>query len=335
MAPRAAGVDDEIRALYQGPFAEFVAARNALAKRLKKDGDPREAAVKELKKPSLSAWGVDQLFAREARAMAAFVGAGERARAAQRKAVAGGDSRPLRDLLATIRGEVARLTTRGVELIAETEKAPGEAIVERLRTNLEALALDPEAGPLAARGWLDEDLEPPGFEVMAALQVAASRGATLSRPRGTSGPAAPAGRARSAPAPAPSPSRAPAKEAPSPTPGAGGKRVAPAAARPLATVHRFDTAKSAADARRERADRDRLERERLARRERLAAEVARAEREARDRRTAADRAEVDAADAERRAVEARARAQKAGDLAAAAEATADEARRALAEADRG
>ncbi|HXT21048.1 MAG TPA: hypothetical protein VN923_09880, partial [Thermoanaerobaculia bacterium] len=204
MAPRAAGVDDEIRALYHGPFAEFVAARNALAKRLKKEGDAREAEVKELKKPSLSAWGVDQLFAREARAMAAFVGAGERARAAQRKAAAGGDPKPLRELLATIRGEVSRLTERGVELLAETEKAPGEAIVERLRTNLEALALGPEVAPVAARGWLDEDLKPPGFEIMAALQVAASRGAP---PRAVDGPpAAPAGRSRSV-SPAPAPTR--------------------------------------------------------------------------------------------------------------------------------
>src|SRR6185503_17331714 len=114
MAPRAAGVDDEIRALYHGPFAEFVASRNALAKRLKKEGSAREAEVKELRKPSLSAWAVDQLFAQEQRAMAAFVGAGERARAAQRRAATGGDPKALRDLLATIRGEVTRLTGRGV-----------------------------------------------------------------------------------------------------------------------------------------------------------------------------------------------------------------------------
>src|SRR5258705_3636981 len=126
MVARASGTDDEVRALYLGPFAEFTTARNALAKRLRKEGNPREAEVKELKKPSLSAWAVDQLFAQEARAMAALVGAGERARAAQRKAVSGGDPKALRDLLATIPGEVARLTRRGVQLLAPTEKRPGE-----------------------------------------------------------------------------------------------------------------------------------------------------------------------------------------------------------------
>jgi len=317
MATRAAGIDDEIRALYLGPFAEFTTARNALAKRLKKEGHTREAEVKELKKPSLSAWAVDQLFAQEPRPMAAFIGAGERARAAQRKAVAGGDPKALRDLLATIRGEVARLTGRGVELLAETEKAPGEAIVDRLRTNLEALALDPAAAEVAARGWLDADLDPPGFEVMAALQVAASRGAPLRSP-GSAAPAT-AGRPRGA---APAAARTSAHDD-------AAKGTPQRAAKPLATVHRLDDARNAAAARRERAERDRAERR--AHRERLASELARGEREARERRTAAERAEVDAADAERRAGEARTRAQKAAELANAAEAAVAQARRALAE----
>jgi hypothetical protein len=328
MAARVSGVDDEVRALYHGPFGEFIAARDALAKRLKQTGNARAAEVKQLRKPSLSAWAVDQLFAHEPRAMAAFLGAGERARAAQRRAASGGDPKPLREALATIRGEAPRLTARGVELLAATEKAPGEAIVERLRTNLEALALDPEAAPVAARGWLDADLDPPGFEVMAALQVAASGGAVgkvtrtpsaagpRSLPRGESPPATRGGKGGEAAS------------------GSAARGAAKKADRPLATVHRFDDARSAAAERRERADRDRLERERRARRERLASELARAEREARERQAAADRAEVDAVDADRRASEARARAQKARELAAAADAAAAQARKALAEAER-
>ena len=325
MAPRAPGVDDEVRALYHGAFGEFIAARDALAKRLKQAGDARAAEVKQLRKPSLSAWAVDQLFAHEPRAMAAFVGAGERARAAQRRAASGGDPKPLREALATIRGETPRLTARGVELLAATEKAPGEAIVERLRTNLEALALDPEATPVAARGWLDADLDPPRFEVMAALQVAASSGAAG---KATRAPSAGGPRSLSREAP---PAARPGKSAAASDGAARGG--AKKAERPLATVHRLDDARTAAAERRERADRDRLERERRARRDRLAAELARAEREARERRTAADRADVDAADADRRAAEARARAQKARELAAAAEATVAQARKAFDEAE--
>ena len=58
----------ELRALYQGPLADFVGARKALAKRLRQAGDPRHAEVAELRKPGLSAWAVNRLFALALRA---------------------------------------------------------------------------------------------------------------------------------------------------------------------------------------------------------------------------------------------------------------------------
>ncbi len=192
-------VDDAVRELYRGPLAAFTAGRQALAKRLRNEGDPGESQVRELRKPTLSAWAVNQLFALEQRAMGAFVGAGERARAAQRRVASGGDPAPLRQLLETIRTETARLTARGAALLAVAERAPGEAIVERVRTNLEALALDAEVAALAARGWLDADLDPPGFEVMAALQVAAAG----ARPAKAAAPASPARPARAGAVPTP------------------------------------------------------------------------------------------------------------------------------------
>ena len=101
MAARASGVDDEIRELYQGPLAGFVAARQALAKKLKGAGDERAAEVRELRKPSLSAWAVNALFAAEPKAMAELIGAGGKARAeTERKSP---DARALRDLLTQVR----------------------------------------------------------------------------------------------------------------------------------------------------------------------------------------------------------------------------------------
>jgi hypothetical protein len=265
--------DDEVRALYHAPLSEFTAARQALAKRLKQAGEARHAEVRELAKPPLSAWAVNQLFAQEPRAMASFVGAGERARAAQRKAAGGGDAGPLREAIATIRGETARLAARGAELLAAAERAPGEAILERLRTNLEAMALDPAHGAVAARGWLDADLPPPGFEVLAAMQVAAA--------------GAPPSRRAAAPA-------------------------APAVSRPrTATVHPLDdAARSTTAARKAREERERRERERRERSERLRAALSRAEadlaeqcRTAERAQQAAERAAQEAADAARRAAE--------------------------------
>jgi hypothetical protein len=174
MPTRQPDLSDDIRAVYQGPLDGFIAARNALAKRLRTEKDPREAEVKALAKPGLSAWAVNRLFALEPRAMAAFVGAGERARAAQRKAAAGGDAKALRESINAVREQMAMLLPRAVAALSEGERAPGDAIVERVKANLEALAWSADAGPIATRGWLDDDLPPPGFEVMAALQVAAA-----------------------------------------------------------------------------------------------------------------------------------------------------------------
>lgn len=305
--PPPSPLDDEIRALYQGPLAEFIAARQALAKRLKKEGDAREAEVRALAKASVSAWAVNQLFAHEARAMAAFVGAGERARAAQRRA-AGGDPEALREALALIRNETPRLTARAVELVTAADRAPGEAIVERLRTNLDALALDPAVAAVASRGWLDEDLAPPGFEVMAALQVAAAgtRPATPARREAEPAAAAPASR--------------------------GGKG---------ATVHSIDKGREVVAARKEREGRERRERDRGEEIARLEAELARAEKEAAAKQKAAkeaaeasERAAREAVDANRRAVDSRTNAREARELAVRAEAQVSRAREALSRAER-
>ena len=59
MAPRRSKLDTEIQRLYGLPFGEFTAARNQLAKELKKQGDKDASEeVASLPKPSVSAWAV-------------------------------------------------------------------------------------------------------------------------------------------------------------------------------------------------------------------------------------------------------------------------------------
>src|ERR687891_633946 len=64
----AVDVDAAIADLYGLPLDEFTPARNELAKRLRGEGD-RETAerVKELAKPSVAAWTVNQIARRRAR----------------------------------------------------------------------------------------------------------------------------------------------------------------------------------------------------------------------------------------------------------------------------
>ena len=51
-------MSDEIDRLYELPLEEFTAARNALAK------ETGDAALKQLKKPTVPAWAVNQLARR-------------------------------------------------------------------------------------------------------------------------------------------------------------------------------------------------------------------------------------------------------------------------------
>ena len=162
--------------LYRLPLGEFTAARNGLAKELQKKGDADAAnEVKALPKPSVSAWAVNQLFAREADRMRSLIAAGERARKALQHTLTVGDAEALRDALQEQREQRDALRESAAEILAEDLRAPGQAILDRVTVNLDALALSPGAAEDAERGWLSQDLEPPGFEVLSGLQFAAPR----------------------------------------------------------------------------------------------------------------------------------------------------------------
>jgi hypothetical protein len=167
-------LESEITRLYALPLAEFTPERNALATRLRKEGD-REASerVKALAKPPASAWAVNVLFRDQKKKMDALLAAGQRARGALQKALTHGTADALRDALQTERELRDDLRRQAVALLTEDGREPGKAIVDRITVDLEALALSPAAAEEAERGWLDRDLDPPGFEVLAGLQLAA------------------------------------------------------------------------------------------------------------------------------------------------------------------
>src|SRR5215471_17768655 len=80
-------VEDDINSLFKASLAEFTAARNALAARLKKGGRVDAAErVKSLSKPSVSAWAVNQLYWKHREAFDTLMAAGrelQQAHAAQ------------------------------------------------------------------------------------------------------------------------------------------------------------------------------------------------------------------------------------------------------------
>ena len=76
--------------LYGLPREEFTGARNALVRELQKAGRKDEAEeVRALKKPSVSAWAVNQLARQHPQEVAELVKAGDALRKAQRDVLAG------------------------------------------------------------------------------------------------------------------------------------------------------------------------------------------------------------------------------------------------------
>ncbi|HEV8579594.1 MAG TPA: hypothetical protein VGX68_10995 [Thermoanaerobaculia bacterium] len=172
MAPRKT-LNADLQRLYRSPLEGFTAERNALAARLKKEGRKDDAAeVKTLAKPTPSAWAVNALFDRQPEKMEALLGAGKRARAAQREAVSGRGAEALRESIRAARVLSDELRWEAGQILAEQGRAPSRVMIERIAADLQALAFSPAAAEEAERGWLDRDLEPPGFEVLAGLQVA-------------------------------------------------------------------------------------------------------------------------------------------------------------------
>jgi hypothetical protein len=100
--------DDEVAALYAGPTSDFTVARDALAKKLKADGDKEAAAeVKALKRPTKLAWAIGRAASDEESAFENLIAT------AEALAAGGVDPRPamkkLRDAVAVLADKAAAL----------------------------------------------------------------------------------------------------------------------------------------------------------------------------------------------------------------------------------
>jgi hypothetical protein len=196
--------EQDVERLFGLAPAAFVAARDEAARRLKREGDAEAAArVKALRRPSLSAWAVNQL-ARERRAdLARLLEAGERLRAAHEAAVSGAGATELRVATRAERQAVAGLLEAAVEVLTAAGHPATDATRDRIAATLHAAAADPAAAEQVGRGRLTHDLDPSGFGALpdwATTDVAAEpagNGERRGRPRAgaVAGRAGVAGRA--------------------------------------------------------------------------------------------------------------------------------------------
>jgi hypothetical protein len=158
-----AELNAEIDRLYGLPLDEFVPQRDAVAKKLRADGERDAAAVvKALRKPTAGAWALNQAVRRRSAETQALLGAGERLRAAHAGLLSGGDRNELRAAMDEQRSLAAVLSDCAEAIASETGKS-GPALKERVRSTLHAATVDDEVREQLSSGRLVREHEAVGL----------------------------------------------------------------------------------------------------------------------------------------------------------------------------
>ncbi|MEO5897076.1 MAG: hypothetical protein ABIS06_15400 [Vicinamibacterales bacterium] len=180
--------DAEIDRLFQLPLGEFTPARNALAKAAGKNG----AAIKQLAKPPVAAWAVNQLYWSNQEVFEALVRASEEVRRTHKAVIEGRKG----DLRSAGREHELALDA-ALKATVSLMKAAAQPVTDPTRhailNTLRALPVDEEPGRLTRA------LMPGGFEMLSGItpartpKKANSQKSTREAPESTGG----AGPARS------------------------------------------------------------------------------------------------------------------------------------------
>lgn len=132
---------------------EFVGARDAIVRRLRKEGDrDAAAAVAKLRRPTVPAWALNVVARKHPDEVAAVLEAGERLRVAQEEALRG-DATALRTATAGRRDAIAAVSALVAEVLGD--RAPAQA--GAVSATLEAATVDPEVAELLRAGRLDRE----------------------------------------------------------------------------------------------------------------------------------------------------------------------------------
>jgi hypothetical protein len=155
--------------LYGLPLDEFTPARDRLAAELRKQGDRDAAArVKKFRRPSVSAWAVNQLVRNHRSEVQELLAVGDDVRAAQRAALSSGSAKRIREITDRRRRVVDRLLDRAQDLLALAGHAISRSTIDKVGDTLMAATVDDEAAEAVRAGRLSHELAPPsGFEALA------------------------------------------------------------------------------------------------------------------------------------------------------------------------
>jgi hypothetical protein len=144
-------------ALYALPLDEFTSARNALAKRLQSKGDEKAAAaVKALRKPSVTAWAVNQLAHDDSRGIKRLLKATDDVANA-------GDASSLRRATAARSKVLSELVEAAGSILGDAGRGAGSAQLDKITQTLQTASTTDDHRDDLVHGRLRGDLEPSGF----------------------------------------------------------------------------------------------------------------------------------------------------------------------------
>ena len=157
----AKSADADIDKLFQLPLADFTAARNALAKAAGKNG----AAIRELAKPPVAAWAVNQLYWRRRNDYETLIEASDDMRRTH-KSVIEGKRGDLRSAGHAHEKALEAALKSTLSLMKESGQPVTDVTKHQILNTLRALPSDDEPGRLTRA------LAPGGFELLAGVKPA-------------------------------------------------------------------------------------------------------------------------------------------------------------------
>jgi hypothetical protein len=167
---QATACDEEISRLYGLPLDEFTRARDELARSVRQEGDGERAAeIKRLRKPSVPAWVVNQLARQRELDMQRLVKAGEQLAGAQVEAIRAQKGDAFLEARRDEQRALEALAAGARDILAEAGRGGGA--LDRVLATLRAGSLTEDGRALLKSGRLTEELEPPGFEAFAGLDI--------------------------------------------------------------------------------------------------------------------------------------------------------------------
>ncbi|HEX8706310.1 MAG TPA: hypothetical protein VF815_46170 [Myxococcaceae bacterium] len=161
------------RALYALPLDEFTSARNALAQEFKAKGQGQEAqATRQLKRPVVTAWVVNQLAHRTPEKIEALLNAARNLETAHRKALSGFGPQALKDANRAFQQSLDDLMTEAHKTMETEGRAITSELFRQAEETLRAAALGTaEDRAILSQGMLTQPLQQTGLGAFSPLTL--------------------------------------------------------------------------------------------------------------------------------------------------------------------